>query len=437
MADDNRQLPAVLPASATVLSQLTQSLGIPRAALPSDEVIRRVWDQLPRLINEVPAAYRTEHHLRMCIAVASGLFDSAINYVWNAAVLRLRDRVRAFGLQLVPQVTSKPFDEATLTGLKDVELVDLCLRLNLISEEASFFLNQCREVRNNFSSAHPAMGALDDLEVLTYLNRCTKHAFADVPDLRGVDLPDFLQAIKAGGFTDEQTAEWVRRLRETHDAQRETAVGTLHGIYCDPVSNEEARLNCLRIARELAREFSPATKSLLINRHSDYIAKGEDNRRTASRIFFQELGLLDLLGDSERHALFSHAAHQLRSVHNGFDNFYNEPPFAERLLLLSQQTPVPASAQKEFVETIIMCAIGNPYGVSNAAEPTYHALVRNFSPQEVAYMLAAPSVEPSVIRGRVTQNASCRQRFKNLVGLLDATSVSASARRDYQWWLEN
>jgi len=429
------QLPAVIPASTNSLDQLTAAMGVPRQILPDDEMIGRAWAQLPRLLDEIPPPYRTEHHLRMCVAVANGLFDAAINYIWNAAVLRLRDRVRAFGLHLVPQITQKPFDEKLLVGLKDAELVDLCLRLNLISEDAFFFLDQCRDVRNSFSSAHPAMGDLDDLEVLTFLSRCTKHAMSDIPDPRGVDLSAMLTAVKAGRFTDEQRNEWIRRLRETHDAQRETAIGTLHGIYCDPGSNEESRLNALDVCRELADEFTPTTKSLLINRHSDYIAEGKDDRKQASRAFFQEIGLLALLSDPERHAVFSKAARQLRSVHQGLDNFYNEPPFAERLLSLSQQTAVPSSAQQEFVETVVMCAIGNPYGVSNRAVPTYHQLVRNFSPQEVAHMLAAPKHEPSIIRRRIKGNRSCRQRFKSLVAMLDAATVPAKWKTDYDWWL--
>lgn len=227
----------------------------------------------------------------------------------------------------------------------------------------------------------------------------------------------------------------MRRLSETHGPQRETAVGTLHGIYCDRSSNEESRLNSLDVCRGLAAEFTPGIRSTLINRHSDYIAAGKDDRKQASQKFFEELGLLGLLSNPEQHSIFSRAASRLVSVHQGYDNFYNEPPFAERLLELSQQTAVPPAAQREFVEATVMCAIGSRYGVSNRAEPTYHAIVKNFSPQEVAYMLQAPAIEPSVIRRRVTGYSNCRTRFRALVDLLDPSTVPASAKAQYDWWL--
>ena len=65
--------------------------------------------------------------MRMCVAVSSGLFDSAINYIWNASVIELRDKIRRFGLNVVEQVTGKSgFDETKLNDLKDAELLELC-----------------------------------------------------------------------------------------------------------------------------------------------------------------------------------------------------------------------------------------------------------------------------------------------------------------------
>ena len=81
--------------------------------------------------------------MKVCIAIASGLFDSAINYVWNAAIVELRQKVRQFGLHVVPQILDdKSFDENSLLDLKDIELLDLCLKLNLITDENFFFLDQ-------------------------------------------------------------------------------------------------------------------------------------------------------------------------------------------------------------------------------------------------------------------------------------------------------
>jgi hypothetical protein len=82
-----------------------------------------------RLLSRIPAEHRSETLAR--IAVATGLFDSAINYAWNAAVIKLRSKVRRFGLSVVPQIIGEPFDEAALLDLKDADLLQLCLEIVL------------------------------------------------------------------------------------------------------------------------------------------------------------------------------------------------------------------------------------------------------------------------------------------------------------------
>jgi hypothetical protein len=61
---------------------------------------------------------------------------------------------------------------------------------DLISEDGHFMLDQCREIRNNFSSAHPTMGRLDEDEFLSFLNRCAKCALANERNPRHVQFGD-------------------------------------------------------------------------------------------------------------------------------------------------------------------------------------------------------------------------------------------------------
>jgi hypothetical protein len=115
-------------------------------------------------------------------------------------------------------------------------------------------------------------------------------------------------------------------------------------------------------------------------------------------------------------------------------NFYNEPPFADRLAGLAAQNRIPESAQYEFVDAVITCATGNPYGVSNAAMPAYIRMIRSFSPAEIKIMLELPNGK-TVFGNRIRSSRGCRSRFKELVGLLDIRSVPTSARSAYEKWI--
>lgn len=434
MADIN--LPAVHSQTLPVLNDLTKALGVPRDILASDEEIDGAWTNLPGVLKKIPVELRSDQLARMCVAVSAGLFDSAINYIWNCSIIELREKIRRFGLNVVAQITAKSgFDETALLDLKDAELLSLCLKLNLITEDGYFFLDQCRDIRNNFSAAHPVVGKIDDHEFIGFANRCAKYALNYDNNPVGVDLSAFITAVKGAKFTTEQTAQWVHRILKTHDAQQNLIFGSLHGIYSDPASPEEARVNALGIAVELATHFTPKTKSDLINRHHDYIAKGDEKRHKASQQFFEKLGIVGLLGEHEIHSLISHAAKRLLSVHQGFDNFYNEPPFAERLLQLSEQVAVPDTAQQEFVDAVITCAIGNQYGVSHGAVGSYHKLVKGFSPAEVEIMLSLPDSK-GVVANRLKNFKSCRDRFTGLVKLIDESTVPSKLASTYKQWLK-
>ena len=431
----NVDLPDVSPLASPLLKQLTAALGVPRDVVATDDQIDHAWSQLPRLIKRIPPELRDQRIVKMCVAVASCLFDAAINYVWNAAVVELRQKVRRFGIAVVPQVLDdKSFDEDSLSDLKDAELLDLCLKLNLFDDDDFFFLDQCRATRNSFSAAHPAEGIVDEDEFLAFLSRCQKHALSSAHNPKGVDTKAFLLAIKAARFKNEQRQEWERRIRETYEAQREMIFVMLHGLYCDSASSEEARLNALSICETFSDEFSPRTRSALIDRHQEYKAKGDESRQTASRRFFEEIGQLSLLNDAEIHAIFSAASRNLLSVHNAWDNFHNEPPFAERLARLSSKNPVPETAQPGFVEAVVTAATGNPYGVSHAALQYYNEMVKSFSPNEIRLMLDLTR-GTSLVAGRIKTSKRCERHFRGLVALLDNKSVPTVSKSLYSKWL--
>jgi hypothetical protein len=97
-------LPAVLTSTSPILDQLTDALGVSRNVLASEEEIYHAWAGLPRILTKIPPELRTAQHVRMCVAIAPGLLDAAINYAWNSAILELQRKVREFGVHIVPQV---------------------------------------------------------------------------------------------------------------------------------------------------------------------------------------------------------------------------------------------------------------------------------------------------------------------------------------------
>ena len=74
-------LPALPEQMSVEITSVTSALGIPRDVLASDREIGYAWRELPRELRGIPPQLRGDLVARMCVAVAVGLFDGAINYI--------------------------------------------------------------------------------------------------------------------------------------------------------------------------------------------------------------------------------------------------------------------------------------------------------------------------------------------------------------------
>lgn len=421
------QLPGVIDNTLSSIGSILESFNLPREVIASNEEIESAWNELPRELARIPPELRDGLVARMCVATSVGLFDGAINYIWNAVILNLRLRVRNFGLGYVAQILNKRFEEDDLNDLMDAELLDLCHKLELLSEDGYFFLNQCRDIRNNFSSAHPSIAQIDDRELISFISRCCKHGISSDYTLQGINIAEFINTIKGNNLSQSAIDAWELKFENTFPAQRVLLVPMLHGIYCDPNSKEHARVNSLSICQAIKPLFDSKIQSSLIAQHNSYFTKNDEQRMKASRIFFQKLEILDLLTDIERHSIIKSACDSLFRVHQGFDNFYNEPPFAKNLYSITQTTKTPDSTKSEFVEAVVTCYVGNPYGVSHAAVPYYRKMIENFSPKEIELLLDIP-FGGTLVANRIKAYPNCRRRYIEALDLLNEKSLSVNQK---------
>jgi hypothetical protein len=423
-------LPKVECGTLPAVKEIIEALNVPREVLASDEEIVYAWSGLPRELSKIPPELRGELLARMCVATSVGLFDGSINYVWNASVNNLRKKVKDFGYSVVGQILQKQFEEKNLYDMKDSELLELCLKINLISEEGFYFLDQCRDMRNNFSAAHPNMGLIDDRELIVYISRCAKYALSTTINPQGVDISDFMKSIRSARFSETQKQAWINRLNNTHEAQRDVIFTILHGLYCDSSSSEQTRLNSIDICSNFKDEFTSNTISELLNRHYEYQVKDKTDKYTASQHFFEKLGLISYFTEIERHTIVSKACSRLMGVHQAYDNFYNETPFAERLFELTKSNEVPESAKEQFVMVVITCYVGNKYGQCTAALKYYEEIIKNFSPKEIEIMLKIENSN-SIVADRIGSFTRCRMAYKESVRLINKNSIPVSLKVKY------
>lgn len=430
LATHDINLPDTLDTTLPQINGIMKAFNLPRSILASDEEISYAWNELPREIMRIPPQLRDGLIVRMCVATSVGLFDGAINYIWNAVIIALKRKVQNFGLALVAQTLGKKFDDEDLNNYMDSELLDLCYKLELLSEDGYFFLNQCRDIRNNFSSAHPSMAQIDDRELINFISRCCKYGITDDYSLQGVNVSDFLLSVKGRKLDEDELDIWKQKLIETFPAQRQLLIPTLMGIYCDSDSTETTRINALKICALITDYIDDKTKSSMIEQYNKYFVKGYTEKCTAAKALFEKLHMLNLLSTAEQHSIVKNACRNLLNAHLEFNNFYNEPPFAQRLLEITESLKTPETVQPEYVYTVLMGYVGNPYGVSIAAVCYYEEMIRNFSPKEIDCLINLTKSK-SLFTDKIKSSRNCRERFVMALGLIDRESMNAAQLAAY------
>ena len=102
---------------------------------------------------------------------------------------------------------------------------------------------------------------------------------------------------------------------------------------------------------------------------------------------------------------------------------------------LASQSAVPNSVKPELVETIVTCAVGNPYGISNAAFPHYKKAIKAFTPAEIEIMLSLPKTK-TVVGNRIRTYKKCEQSYRYLVSLIESSSVPIKVKKKYSQWIK-
>lgn len=408
-----------------VVNEVVASLGMPRDILPPDEDISMALTLLPRELNLIPERLRNKFIAKAVVASSVGLFDGAIIYVWNCVITELRSRVSSFGMEMIAQISGSSKPDNFLDKIQDVDLIDLCYQLNIIDEQGHFYLQQCREIRNHASIAHPSNIDIDDRELINFISRCCKYGLSEITISTGIDIKS-LNAILSIEDNSESLDHFVSILNTTFRSQQTLIYQILYSNYIDPSKTSTVRANALRIAKSASNILSDNPEIIveLLEKHQSNLLSGSKDKRINSTNFIEAIGQLNSLSDVEKISAFRKAINHLRSAHYGMNNFYNEPPFAERLQELSEKiTPIPEPIIEKYVEVNLECYVGNSYGVSWAAIGFCEKMLKNLTPKGIECMLGKLNSTSQ------TLNSEQKSRIQDLLEFYSSSPIVTSTQK--------
>jgi hypothetical protein len=421
-------------------SELTSYLKA--LGLPAENVLAEI-DERRTVINNLPdvvarltdqqrlAAFYVSKFIAAC---ATGLFDAALNFIWNETVRNLREKAARFDLvyffdSVVTDSNrrSKFKTEADLEKLDDWELMRGCLTTGLITEIGYKHLDYVREMRNWASAAHPNQNELSGLQVVSWLDTCIREVLAKEPAGPVIEVRKLLRSLREEKLSSDDVDPIAATLPALPDDLSRSLLRTIVGMYTDTALSADTRNNIKLVARAVWEVCSEESKYEAGLKFSSLGANAEVSRARLAREFLELVDGLVYLPPDRLALEISTALDTLMMIHDGFNNFYNEPSPARQLQrLIPSSGEVPLSVIKKYVKTVTMCKVGSAYGVSWAAEPIYDDLIGRFSDKHIHWFVQLPFVPEFQSR---LQFERCAEAYQGLATHLRKQTASAQLRQ--------
>lgn len=434
--NDQSDLTNLVP-SSNYSSQITQFEDgllrfIDQYGLPTTQVLVQVSERLKVFSNvegvvdkiDAEQKQRSIYISKFIAASAAGLFDAALNYMWDETIYELRRRVARYDLAYFydaavgssSEKRKKLNTEEDLVRIDDSELIQGSHEIGLISDLGFKHLDYVRYMRNWASAAHPNQNQITGLQLIGMLETCVIEVITLPLSNVVVGIKKLLANIKTNRIDETEAKQISSFFADLPREKVHTLAEGFFGIYTQADTTSQTRQNVRLLVPDLWGRLDEHTKQQVGVKYARFLANNEQDKQKLAREFLEAVSGLSYIPDGIRAADIQTAIENLLSSHRGLNNFYGEPPFARQLQRLVGETgKVPLEINNEYVLCLVEVFLTNGNGVAWNAESIYTLMFDQFNPDQA--LIAILSFSDLNISSRL-QHSLCQQKFRSLMEMM-------------------
>jgi hypothetical protein len=354
--------------------------------LPSDNILanaqeRQIIDKnLPVYLRTLaPEIKKDARYLsKFVVGAGFGLFDYALNSVWNEVAIALQKKAIAYGIEIFfdaavgGKLREAYKTEEDLPGLKDVVLLDTCKKLELIAKTTYKKLAYILDMRNDIGISHPTNYVINAFELLSWLQTCVQDVLNDQPSGAAIQVKAFIENLRKGTdiLDDKQVKTIAPRIESLASYHCTNILKTLFGIFVAPDTSSVVRKNISLLAPMVwnATPEEPKYKlGIALEGYNNNLNKEKHNLGVT---FFMVCGGNRYRSPTERLVAIESLNQELLDKHRGLDNFYHEVPIIQSIMsYIETSADIPQEIASSLIETIILCRIGRGVAYNNGVSP--------------------------------------------------------------------
>ncbi|WP_082399236.1 hypothetical protein [Pseudonocardia sp. EC080625-04] len=413
-----------------------QHLGLPAegvlvSPIERQRALKNVDDALSELSADDRA--RAVYVSKMIAAAAVGLFDAALNYLWDETVSELRRRVAGFDLKYFfdiavtsPDRRKRLSSVEDLVEVNDIDLIRACNEIGLLDRVAATELNHIRFMRNHASAAHPNQASITGLQLATWLETCVRYVLTLSYDQITAETGRLLANVRSDRIDHARVDEITAFFDDLDDRRAQSLAAGLFGLYVDADRSPIVADNVRVLWPEIWPLLDDETRYGFGNRYGRFAANADQEQAGYSRELIDLVDGQSYLPEQVRQIEIDKAVDGLMVAHQGFDNFHIEPSAARTLReLVGDGGDVPKGVAAKYAKAVTRTFIGNGYGVSRGAVGYYREMIETFSSTQASISLRAfrsPEVSSAL------RSSTGEAQWNELLDLLEPKLTSRRSR---------
>lgn len=370
----------------------TESVFVP--VVQRARVLRNFEDAIDRLDDD--HRVRSIYLSKLMVAVGAGLFDAALNYLWDETISELRRRVAGYDLAYFFEIAEKDPDrrkklstEDDLIKVDDFDLIRASNDIGLVSDVGYKQLDLIRYMRNYASAAHPNQNEITAMQLLGWIETCITQVIT-LPETPVVaEVKRLLLNVKTKKLTSQRALEISKFFDDLRSDDADNLAAGLFGIFTKADTPEPVRDNVRLLFPSLWDGVSEDQRQQLGVKFGRHVANGDDDEAEHARELLDLVDGAAYLPEPVRVAEIAMAIEELTRAHRGWDNFYNEPPRARLLEKAIGDAEVPEGLRKDYVFALVEVFLTNGHGVAVNADPIYRRLIDKFGRREAEVALVS------------------------------------------------
>ena len=393
VVSDTQEITTVVNASSIGFTNYLTKLNLPSSNVLVEVKERgRIIAILPDIIENLTLEQkeRAFYLSKFTASCGVGLFDAALNYLWNETIENLRFKVINFDLDyFYENAIPDPKKRATfnraedLKELSDSELIEGCLKTEIISDIGYSHLNYIREMRNYASAAHPNHQQISGIQLAGWLETCIREVLSQEPSIPAFAVKKLIHSIKTQTLTEEDSTPIISAIDSLPQPLINSILQSLFGMYTNEEQSAKVRKNIEYLAKGVWKKSDSSARNNIGLKYGSYSITGSIEKKKLGNNFLKIVDGLSYLSVDQLAIEMKKTIDQLFTTHNEFNNFYNEEPLAKTLLLyVPKNKNVPDSIRKDYVKTLTICRLGNRFGIALSAKPFYDEMFGLFQDAE-------------------------------------------------------